>query len=176
MGWLFTHRPAGMSDREWFQKECVGDSGEILECATVRMVFYAAVRDKRDDKVWALICLTQRRPNREYYNYGWKSMSEDAGPYDTFAPARVLSLLSPTDSEYALKWREACRQNIAQAELARMVKPETQLEFSHPIRFTNGNELTRFTFMRRSLLRGSDGGLYRVPDWRRRSFTILQPA
>lgn len=33
-------------------------------------------------------------------------------PCEDHCPASILSLLSPTDSEYANSWRERCRKNI----------------------------------------------------------------
>lgn len=39
-------------------------------------------------------------------------MEESMGPCEDHCPASILSLLSPTDSEYANNWRERCRKNI----------------------------------------------------------------
>lgn len=39
-------------------------------------------------------------------------MRESSGPCEDHCPASILSLLSPTDSEYANNWRERCRKNI----------------------------------------------------------------
>ena len=39
-------------------------------------------------------------------------MGESSGPCEDHCPASILSLLSPTDSEYANNWRERCRKNI----------------------------------------------------------------
>jgi hypothetical protein len=45
--------------------------------------------------------------------FSWKDVSEESGPYMTSCPERILNLLTPTDSEYANKWRAACREKIA---------------------------------------------------------------
>lgn len=50
--------------------------------------------------------------NRDYFNFGVKTMEESMGPCEDHCPASILSLLSPTDSEYANNWRERCRKNI----------------------------------------------------------------
>lgn len=46
------------------------------------------------------------------YYFGVKTMGESSGPCEDHCPASILSLLSPTDSEYANNWRERCRKNI----------------------------------------------------------------
>ena len=45
--------------------------------------------------------------------YMKKAMSEEAGPNESHCPERILNLLTPTTNEWALRWRERCRKNIA---------------------------------------------------------------
>jgi len=63
MGWTTLHRNPGMSDREFFETEfpnALTRDGEILACATVGRVFYAAVRTRESGQVWALVVLLHR--------------------------------------------------------------------------------------------------------------------
>jgi hypothetical protein len=53
----------GTTDREFFETEfpnTLTRDGEILACATVRSVFYAAVRTRETGQVWALVVLLHR--------------------------------------------------------------------------------------------------------------------
>ena len=45
---------------------------------------------------------------KEYYNFGYKIIDESMGPCYYDCPDSILKLLSPTDSEFAKKWRENC--------------------------------------------------------------------
>jgi hypothetical protein len=102
MGWTSLHREAGMTDRAFFEQEfptTLTRDGEILDCATVQGVFYAAVRNKKtndvdqEGTVWALVVLTQRAGG--HYNYSYKEMSDSSGPTEARCPARILDLLTP---------------------------------------------------------------------------------
>jgi hypothetical protein len=109
MGWTFYHRPAGESDRAHFERELLANTDyEIVECATVNSVFYAAVRTKTTAEVWALVVLTQRA--RGHHNFGYKDLDETMGPVQAIAPATVLNALTPTDNDYAQAGIDPVRQ------------------------------------------------------------------
>lgn len=141
MGWSTYHRPAGQTDREHFTAELETSRHEILDCATVKNVFYAAVRTKETGQVWAWVCLIHRAP-RDYYNFGYKSMDETVGPNAADCPARILDLLTPTDSKYAVEWREACRKNLARKAEAKKstakVTDGTVIKLATPLNFQGG--------------------------------------
>ncbi len=145
MGWVTYHRPAGQTDREHFTKEMNADH-EILDCATVKRTFYAAVRNKTDGQVWAWVCLIQR--TRGEYNFGYKSMDESMGPNEAECPARILDLLTPTESQWANEWREACRKRIAHKAEARAttttVKDGTVIKLAKPLHFRGDHEAQEF--------------------------------
>lgn len=48
---------------------------------------------------------------KDYFNFYYKDMTEDMGPYCCECPLSILKLLSPTDNENALAWRERCVEN-----------------------------------------------------------------
>ena len=62
-------------------------------------------------RVFAAVVLT-RTDTKEYYNFYYKDMDETCGPYECNCPKYILDMLSPTNNEYANKWREACYKNL----------------------------------------------------------------
>lgn len=93
---------------------------EVLKSSMVGSTYYAAVKKTKFatetepelSKVFAAICLTSTNM-KDYYNFAYKDMDETVGPYQCDCPKGILDLLSPTDNEYALQWRQACRDNLA---------------------------------------------------------------
>lgn len=147
MGWLFYHRPPGQSDRDHFAPK-LGDNREIVASATVHNVFYAAVRDLKTGEVWAFIALIRRQ--RGDFNFGYKDMDETAGPVECNAPARVLDALTPTDNEYALEWRQKCREHLAKREESakrrKELQPGSVIEVSHELNFGDAGTATLFEY------------------------------
>ena len=85
-----------------------GNSGKILLGALVeRTQFYAAyeIINYSERKVIAICVMVAFNKNYNY-NFGYKDMEETCGPYMFKCPEKILKLLTPTDNEYALKWRE----------------------------------------------------------------------
>lgn len=112
MGWTYAHKSKNQTTQEFFTHEFEGL--EILDCAVVKLrTAYLAVRStKNPNRVMATVCLLDYKPN-DYFNFGYKDMSEDAGPYRYECPARILALLTDEFiSEEAIKWRETCRANL----------------------------------------------------------------
>jgi hypothetical protein len=146
MGWTSYHRPPGETDLQFISRK-LRDDCEIVQSSTVRGVFYAAVREKATDEVWALIVLTERSP-KEYYNFACKYISESMGPTVAEAPAKVLDALTETTSEYALEWRALCRERLsAKAEARRRLKTVhigDTIVLSRPLLFGNQLEAKRF--------------------------------
>lgn len=153
MGWTTYHRPKGESDRTHFERELLaGTDYEIVECATVRSVFYAAVRTKATGDVWALVVLLRRM--RGYHNFGYKDLEETVGPVEANAPAKVLDALTPTDNEYAAEWRQRCRDNLVKRADARKrqeaVTVGVVIQTTVPLHFANGLDASRFECVYRS--------------------------
>mgnify|MGYP003330744537 FL=1 len=109
MGWTSYYRNDNETDAEHIQREVLGSRNEIVESATVGTTFYAAVRVKATGETFGLVVL-QERANGEYAR---KEITEDMGPAERSCPVRILDALPPTDNEYALAWRAACRRNAA---------------------------------------------------------------
>ena len=90
---------------------------EVLKSSMVGSTYYAAVKSCNKtngyERVCAAVCLTSTNA-KDYYNFAYKDMDETCGPYKYDCPKGILDMLTPTDNEYALQWRQACRDNLAQ--------------------------------------------------------------
>jgi hypothetical protein len=181
VGWWTVHREKGIADRAFFERECpqtlTGD-GEIVVCASVsRTVFYAAVRDRSDGRVWAFVALMRWR--RSGLNFAYKDMTEFCGPTADTCPAKVLDVLSPTTHELAFDWRQRCRDHHARTAAGRMVAAAVRggdvVEFDEAIEFSDGYVATQLTFVSGNLFAASDapGRRYRVPRWHARSVRVV---
>lgn len=114
MGWTSyhaTHYKNGRIDRKaeidslWE----TDDNFEVLKSSMVGSTYYAAI--KRNDCVFATIALTSV-DMKDYFNFAYKDMGEDMGPYKCDCPKGILDLLTPTENEYANAWRKKCYENI----------------------------------------------------------------
>lgn len=180
MGWCFYHRDKGETNAEHFGKDW--PSVEILADSTVKGVWYAACKKKDTGEVFAAVFLTKWVPN-DHFNFGYKSMDETMGPGDTDAPAKVLDLLTPTDSEWANQWRAKCRETIAAKvaakETKKKVTKDTVIVVEHQLFFGKRNGYAkRFRYTGdKNIFVATELGI-RVnlgTDWPRRSFTVETP-
>lgn len=105
MGWTGTDLRGRKADRSFFEREFRGmtihDYHEGKDA-----VYLVAERPSHPGEKFAVIVATERQAGWLYYN----DMSEHLGPYYYGCPVRLLDQLTPTLSEEANKWREACRQ------------------------------------------------------------------
>src|SRR3546814_17645091 len=63
---------------------------------------------------FAVVCLVRYTPRaRDGYIFAYKDMDETVGPCASKCPASILSLLTPTESQWANAWRARCRTVIA---------------------------------------------------------------
>lgn len=117
MGWDYCHathyKNNGTVDRKAECDEQFNHGNyKVLKSSMVGTVYYAAVQ--HSDEVFAVIALTAGKDrNDPYFNFGMKSMCDSSGPCECRCPKGILDLLTPTDDEYANKWRERCRDNHA---------------------------------------------------------------
>ena len=133
MGWTSyhaSHYKNGKVDRKaecdaYFEEGLNQGWYRIVKSAMVGNTYYAAVQSLRryvsDGKgnrtevdvpeaertTWAAVSLTHV-DNKEYFNFSYKSMSENEGPAESKCPASILKLLSETEDEWAKAWRERC--------------------------------------------------------------------
>ena len=113
MGWDYTHAThytrTGAIDRkaeidELYTWQNDTRKAEVVRSAMVGGTYYAAVKvtilSTGEAETFAAVVLTHTN-SRDYFNFGVKTMEESMGPCEDHCPASILSLLSPTDSEYA---------------------------------------------------------------------------
>jgi len=155
VGWTFVWKPKTQSVREFFEQEFRGEypdgsMGRVLDCAVVNMteayIAYERVWPDGRREVSAIVCLLAYRP-RDRYNFGYKDMGEGMHPYCYNCPERILKLLTPTNNESALRWREECWKNV-RARQARPKLPKLRkgmvIRFEEPVRFKGGWVMREF--------------------------------
>lgn len=177
MGWYALNKPKEMTVEAFFQSEqYFGVKSTIIKSALINMrEFYAAV--KTGNEVWAFVALVNFASPTKWdpTNFAYKDMDETNGPYCFNCPEKILNLLSHTDNSFALKWREACRQQIAKKK---KLVPGALVKFARPIHFTNGDELQIFELTKdkkRSVCfkNPNSNMFYRITSWQRRKYEVL---
>jgi hypothetical protein len=68
------------------------------------------------------------------------------GPFQHGYPLAWLDRLSPTDSEYALAWREKVRNHHANKKSTRGLKPGDRIVFEEPVEFTDGSKYSELVY------------------------------
>ena len=115
MGWTFFHREPGLKTLDVFKKEF---GAGVLDGSSNGGQFYMVYQAK-EGKL-AIVCLIQYR-RFDTFNFGYKDMSEDMGPFYYNCPERILKQLDPLEKLWlpnswpyneAKKWREKCWENI----------------------------------------------------------------
>ena len=141
MGWTYTYATEyknGRIDRKAEMEKLInstwsdGKQHNRLVRGTLKgSVYYAAVENLEDHRIWGLVCLTATSK----WDFGYKDMSEDMLPFYFDCPKAILDLLSPTENENSRKWREACYENLERKK--GKVSPgrlaaDTTIEFEFP--------------------------------------------
>lgn len=110
-------------------------SGDIAECLTKELtwwyrgrvndievygvdeddfaaVAFAAVEMNVEGQavVEGVVCLLRHNRELGETQFLYKDIHENAGPYASFCPRRILDQLTPTDNDLALAWRDRCRR------------------------------------------------------------------
>lgn len=182
MGWTSyhaTHYKNGKIDRKaecdaYFLEGLNRGYFEVLKSAMVGSTYYAAIRPlkkyggekglyidipKEEQRVGAAIFLTSTNA-KDYYNFAYKDMDETCGPYNYDCPKGILDLLTPTESEYANKWRAACRENLAKKNNPNALN---KLPLGSVIKFT----LQYDTTLNKA---GSEITLEKTNEWSKRAY------
>lgn len=115
MGWTYqriTQEPKAFLDAEYAGWTGDGQTVRRIASAMVGSTYYAAMErvthGGANRSVFALVCITEGSP----LGFGHKPMHEQEGPRAATCPADIMQLLTPTESYYALAWRERCRANL----------------------------------------------------------------
>lgn len=170
MGWTYTKLNGTMKQEltrllTWETEE---NSNKVLDMAIVKLkTMYAAVerihKNTGEREVWAAVFMLNFVPNAaDGYNFGYKDMCESMGPYQTECPERILKLLTPTSSEFAIKWRMECWAGIQKRKETKLTVGD-MVKFKSLIKFRDGSTLHYAVVTR---FRGSAvilNDYYRVP-------------
>lgn len=139
MGWMFQYgKPADIKAE--ITRLCTWNTdrgkGEALKVMNYGSTWYVACKSTPTDPTHKISDFEQAEDGSYVFaavfltridkgEFGYKDMDETMGPNASNCPAGILNLLSPTTSEYALAWRERCRnqrkvQRIAEGTIVRL--------------------------------------------------------
>ncbi|NHM25946.1 hypothetical protein G7K71_02755 [Desulfofundulus sp. TPOSR] len=189
MGWTFTQKYHGESIKEFFKKEFDyrrddGRYGRVIDCAVVNLstayIAYEMGDGTGKREVTAIVCLLRFVPNApDGCNFGYKDMTENMHPYYYDCPERILKLLTPTDNESALRWREKCWENIRTRKARPRLVKGAVIEFTEPITFRSGRQERTFRVIDPRRLVFESGGMrfkLRRSTLREREWKLVQGA
>jgi hypothetical protein len=146
MGWSWMNKPSNQSASDYIRNEMYAEGYKVLDVAIVKLrEAYVAVK-RPDGQVYCGVIMLGYAPN-DHFNFGYKAMDESWQPYYYNCPKRILDLLTPADDANSLKWREACRQVLADKASKPKLYAGAYIVFDTPVSFTNGEELTDFYVM-----------------------------
>jgi len=110
MGWLFYNStmllPNGKVDRKAEINSGFSQGYSVVKSSMVGTVYYGAIKKESTGEIFGSVILTSKNGS---YNFGYKSMDESYGPYESKCPLSILNILTPTDNESANRWRQRCR-------------------------------------------------------------------
>jgi hypothetical protein len=186
MGWLYMssmrgHKTPKQYLDHQFTYEGKSFTCKVLDSAVVSMKRYYAAVEKVEKATGArsvvcVVCLVNfNRRDKEGMIFGYKDMDETMGPCKTDCPARILDLLTPTDSEYAVEWRAKCQRRLAKVlpQAGQTVVLKTRMQFSDKTTQSRFRVLERKVRGRKKLFFvGEGGGYYRLRNLRDIDFTI----
>jgi len=134
MGWTYYAKPRDVRGELDSQLTWANEHGarRVLDSAIVAArEYYAAVEHIKPDgtrEVWCAVFMLQFQPKAtDGFTFGYKDMDETAGPRIARCPERILDLLTETQSEYAIAWRQRCRDYHAVRKACPKLQPGMRL-------------------------------------------------
>jgi hypothetical protein len=194
MGWLFMRDIGGYATpRSYLDNQFTYARDDhrltVLASSMVGSTYYAAcerVESNGEREVFAVVCLTKTSTGaRDGCTFGYKDLTEHMGPCESECPAAILDELTDTHSEHALAWRARCRANLVQRKLQNAKptpRPGQTIIFDEPMRFSDGQERTRFEVVanpkgRTPLFRDPETrAICRIPAFRKRAYRLINLA
>ena len=143
MGWISLHLSKGESAKAYLDNVYGGiiydKSGEpIIEHKILKSVlvnfreYYCALSivDNRtgSKRVIAGVAKIEYN-NKDYYDFSYKAMDETSGPFLYNCPESVFNLLTETDNEFAIEWREKQKKIIDQKKILSSMTPGSEIFF-----------------------------------------------
>jgi len=152
MGWTYSHKDKSETVFDFFSRQFDYENevsiGKVVDCAvknfkTAYIAFKVDYKKTNETKIVAIICLLNYARN-SYYNFGYKDMDETMGVFETDCPERILKILTPTDNETAMNWREKCWNKIKSNKKRPKMKVGDVIVFEDNLSFTNGVNTNTF--------------------------------
>jgi hypothetical protein len=118
------------------------ESGGMCRVLANRGAKYWLVENVKTGIRFAVVAEVKRRGGELVF----KLVDESMGPFQHGYPLAWLDRLSPTDSEYALAWREKVRNHHANKKSTRGLKPGDRIVFEEPVEFTDGSKYSELVY------------------------------
>lgn len=177
MGWCGSY----LEDRttkgiiERIKEQEIGDKCEIVYYSKKGRIISLAVKSKESEEVFAVVCLT--RIDRGGKEFMIKTLDETSGPCYYDVPKKLLNLLSPTNNEYALKWREQCKLFIETKKNSSKIKQGDLIEFEDEIEFNNGVKLKTFSYLKNNIFMipgSSSFNKFQIKNWKTKKYKVVE--
>jgi hypothetical protein len=143
--------------------------------------YYAAVESYTETgeriEVTAAVCLVRWNTRAsDGHIFGYKALTETAGPCEAACPASILALLTSTDNPNALDWRRRCHATLRRR--SRKLPDGALVRFPNEIEFTDGTKHREFRVQklgRRTIFTPNGGvGRYRIRNVLDLDFEIVR--
>jgi hypothetical protein len=193
MGWIALHETR--TAKEYFTDMCARiEDIELVDIAIVSFrTAYLAIRDNKLGYTYCAVYLLHRAP-KSYYNFGYKDMSEFAGPCVTDCPKRIIDKLTPLDEiekldsnvgesslRWAKEWRENVLETIAKKKERNSSLKNAVLKTKEPLEFTSGAFFQYFTKRGKQVFAIKDFGTeyeqkfpVRIRGWNNIAFDVIE--
>ena len=104
-------------------------------------IYYAAVslKTQEEECVYAAVFLTYYSPRtKKEFNFSIKEMDETVGPCYYDFPEEYFKLLTPTNSQFAIEWREKVKKAIKHKKNLSKLKNGDKIKFKAICEMTSG--------------------------------------
>lgn len=123
---------------------------EVVKSSMVGSTYYAAIKTSHKDGsvepcIWGLVCLTKVQGRGWNCEFMYKDMDETMGPYQYECPKSIIKLLSPTDNECALEWRQKCLNFKSPAKQLRNLPVGSQIKLADGRILTKNSPCCQFS-------------------------------
>lgn len=171
--------------KAFFQNRFFNTNCEIVACSAKSNVFYCAVKEKETENISCYVIKYSNTHTNDGCNFAYKDMHECEVPYCYEPSQKVLDVLSDTDNENSLKWRNKCKELKAKSKIklkiGDIIKFDNDIEFRSGIKcncFVLSRDLKNFTDYdtERDYSRYTENDLiphYQIAKWKTKNYTVL---
>lgn len=176
MGTYYTTDTQDLTAYEFLKRELDRPGHKIIDHSVHGRTAYLACQTSSGE-VYGLVCMLHKNSD----GWGYNPVEESMGPYEVECPLRILDKLSPTDSEYALRWRNDCREHASLKRKRSSMGVGSVIRFPSPLRFSDGStcqefkvELAMTRGKRSKAYRGENGRLYKITNIHKKDFEVVR--